>query len=112
MCATTSATDIVGATPAQTRGGESPAAAAPLLRGASDRFGGTHPAVLFGVPRQQSAKLRRTTAEDVRSYSVAGVQHPPQPPIKKSLMLQEAAVKTALKKRPQTRGLRSNGGNP
>ena len=28
------------------------------------------------------------------------------------LMLPEAAVKTSLKKRPQTRGLRSNGGNP
>ena len=34
------------------------------------------------------------------------------PAVKKSLMLPELAVKTALKKRPQTRGLGSNGGNP
>jgi hypothetical protein len=34
------------------------------------------------------------------------------PAVKKSLMRPESAVKTALKKRPQTRGLGSNGGNP
>ena len=48
-------------------------------RGASDRFGGTYPLVRFGVLPQQSAKLRRTTADDARSCSVAGAQHPPQP---------------------------------
>jgi hypothetical protein len=85
---------------------------AALLRGASDHFGGTYRRVRFGVLRQQSAKLRRTTADDARSYSVGGVQHPPQPPVKESLMQPEAVVKTALKKRLQTRGFRSNGGNP
>ena len=91
-------------------GGESPVAAD--HRGASVRFDGNYRLVRFGVLRQQSAKLRRTTADGARSWSVAGVQHPPKLPVKKSLMLAEAAVKTALKKRLQTRGLRSNGGNP
>jgi hypothetical protein len=81
-----------------------------VLRGASDRFAeliASFGLVFFDNKARSSAELRPTTRVRTASLACSIPRNPGQ-----SLMLPGAPVKTALKKRPQTRGLRSNGGNP